>query len=163
MKDPASYGAMLVSIVGGSDKTTVSAGTSHQEYHPVYASVGNISNTACQSHGNGILPVTFLPILKSLPFFEFEFDIQLIISPKASRLQCKTDSFKIFTQQLYHACLKLVFGPLKPYMQKPKVVICPDGHFRHAIFSIGPYLADYPEQVWLTGIVSNWCPKYVYN
>jgi hypothetical protein len=46
-------------------------------------------------------------------------------------------------------------------MEKPKVIKCPDGHFRRAIFSLGPYIADYPEQVWLTGVVSNWCPKYV--
>ena len=38
---------------------------------------------------------------------------------------------------------------------------CPDGHFRRVVFGLGPYIADYPEQVWLTGIVSNWCPKYV--
>jgi len=44
-------------------------------------------------------------------------------------------------------------------MEKPKVVRCPDGHFRRAIFSLGPYIADYPEQVWLSGVVSNWCPK----
>ncbi|KAJ7307889.1 hypothetical protein DFH08DRAFT_615925, partial [Mycena albidolilacea] len=24
---------------------------------------------------------------------------------------------------------------------------------------IGPYIADYPEQVWLAAIVQNWCPK----
>ena len=46
-------------------------------------------------------------------------------------------------------------------MNVPEVVCCPDGHFRHAIFSIGPDIADYPEQVWLTGIVQNWCPKFV--
>jgi hypothetical protein len=46
-------------------------------------------------------------------------------------------------------------------MTEPKVVRCPDGHFRRAIFSLGPYIADYPEQVWLAGIVSNWCPKFV--
>ena len=41
-------------------------------------------------------------------------------------------------------------------METHKVVKCPDGHFCHAIFSLGPYIADYPEQVWLAGIVSNW-------
>jgi hypothetical protein len=35
-----------------------------QEYHPVYVSIGNLSNTARQAHGNGILPVVFLPIPK---------------------------------------------------------------------------------------------------
>ena len=43
----------------------------------------------------------------------------------------------------------------------PKIMKCPDGHFRRVVFGLGPYIADYPKQVWLTGIVSNWCPKYV--
>jgi hypothetical protein len=55
---------MLVSVVGGSDKTTVSVATGHQEYHPVYVSPGNISNTARRSHGIGVMPVAFLPIPK---------------------------------------------------------------------------------------------------
>ena len=46
-------------------------------------------------------------------------------------------------------------------MTLPEVVCCPDGHFRRAIYSLGPYIADYPEQVWLAGIVQGWCPKYV--
>ncbi|KAF8261681.1 hypothetical protein EI94DRAFT_1475434, partial [Lactarius quietus] len=41
----------------------------------------------------------------------------------------------------------------------PKVMKCPDGHFCQIVFSLGPYIADYPEQVWLSSIVSNWCAK----
>ncbi|KAF8221562.1 hypothetical protein L208DRAFT_1327269, partial [Tricholoma matsutake] len=37
----------------------------------------------------------------------------------------------------------------------------PDDHFHHAIFSLGPYIANYPEQVWLACIVLNWCPNLV--
>ncbi|KAN0134193.1 hypothetical protein V8E53_007965, partial [Lactarius tabidus] len=77
-----------------------------------------------------------------------------------SRRQRKWPEYQIFCRQLYHSCLELlVFAPLKPYMTKPRIMKCPDGHFRRTIFSLGPYIADYPEQVWLTGIVSNWCPK----
>lgn len=46
-------------------------------------------------------------------------------------------------------------------MTEPEVVLCPDGHFRRAIYSLGPYIADYPEQVWLAAVVQWWCPKYV--
>ena len=56
---------MFVPIVAGSDKTMVSIGTGSQEYHPVYASLGNITNTARRAHGNGVVPVAFLPIPKS--------------------------------------------------------------------------------------------------
>jgi hypothetical protein len=46
-------------------------------------------------------------------------------------------------------------------MTTPEVIKCPDGHFCRAIYSIGPVIADYLEQVWLTGIVQGWCPKFV--
>lgn len=55
---------MLIPVIAGSDKTTVSVATGHQEYHPVYASIGNITNTARRGHGNGVTPVAFLPIPK---------------------------------------------------------------------------------------------------
>jgi hypothetical protein len=51
---------------------------------------------------------------------------------------------------------------LKPCMTKPEVVRCPDGHFRRAVYGLGPYIADYPEQALLACIVQNWCPKYVF-
>ncbi|KAF8259080.1 hypothetical protein EI94DRAFT_1774021 [Lactarius quietus] len=123
------------------DKTTVSAATGHQEYHPVYVSVRNLSNTARQARGNGVLPVAFLPI------------------PKASRSQRKRPEYHRFCWQLFHKCLKVVFEPLRKYMTSPTVVKCPDGLFRRAIFGLGPYIADYPEQVWVMGIFnSNYKP-----
>ncbi|KAH9019934.1 hypothetical protein EDB83DRAFT_2568069 [Lactarius deliciosus] len=131
-QDKKTHGAMFVPIIAGSDKTTVSVATGHQEYHPVYASLGNITNTARRGHRNGVVPVAFLPIPKT---------------------------FQMFCWQLYHSCLELVFAPLKPYMTEPKVMKCPDGHFRRTIFGLGPYIADYPEQVYLSGVVSTWCLK----
>jgi hypothetical protein len=56
---------MFVSVVVGSDRTTVFVATEHQEYHPVYMSPGNLTNIARQAHGNALIPVAFLPILKS--------------------------------------------------------------------------------------------------
>ena len=56
---------MFVPIVAGSDKTTVLVATGHQEYHPIYVSVRNLTNTARRAHRNGVLPVAFLPIPKS--------------------------------------------------------------------------------------------------
>jgi hypothetical protein len=59
---------MFVPVVAGSDKTTVSVATGHQEYHPVYMSPGNLTNTARRAHSNALLPVAFLPIPKSKCF-----------------------------------------------------------------------------------------------
>ena len=44
-------------------------------------------------------------------------------------------------------------------MTVPEVVQCPDGHFRQAIWGLGPYVADYPEQTLLACIVQGWCVR----
>lgn len=77
----------------------------------------------------------------------------------ASQRHRTSDEFQRFRRQLYHACLARIFAPLKPGMTTPEVVRCPDGHFRRAVYGLGPYIADYPEQVWLAAIVQDWCPK----
>jgi hypothetical protein len=38
-------------------------------------------------------------------------------------------------------------------MTEPEIVHCPDGHFWWAVYGLGPYFADYPEQVLLACIV----------
>ncbi|KAJ6455051.1 hypothetical protein C8R45DRAFT_1188795 [Mycena sanguinolenta] len=140
-QDPANHGCAFVPVVAGSDKTAVSVATGHQEYHPVYASPGILSGPARRAHGNGVLPVAFLAI------------------PKTSKKNRKKPGYQKFCRQMYHASLALVFQPLNKYMETPDVVKCPDGHFRRVIYGIGPYIADYPEQVWVAAIVQNWCPK----
>jgi hypothetical protein len=44
-------------------------------------------------------------------------------------------------------------------MTEPVLLRCPDGFYRRVIFELGPFIADYPEQVYLAGIVQGWCPK----
>ena len=44
-------------------------------------------------------------------------------------------------------------------MTKPDIVKCPDGHYRRAIYTLGPYIADYPEQVLVAAVVSGWCTR----
>ena len=65
-EDEFTHGTMFIPVVAGSDKTTVSVATGHQEYHPVYMSPGNLTNVARRAHGSALLPVAFLPIPKSL-------------------------------------------------------------------------------------------------
>ncbi|KAJ2915204.1 hypothetical protein MD484_g5208, partial [Candolleomyces efflorescens] len=140
-KDKTTHGSSFVPVVSGLDKTTVSVATGHQEYHPFYISAGNLTNSARRGHGAGVIPVAFLPI------------------PKVSKRQKKSKDYQRFVRQLYHTCIARIFAPLKPGMTKPEIVRFPDGHFRRAVYGIGPVIADYPEQVWLSGIVQNWCPK----
>ncbi len=79
----------------------------------------------------------------------------------AARQWENTEEYRIFKKQLYHTSIAKILEPLRPGMTTPHVLLCPDGHYRRTIFEIGPFIADYPEQVYLSGIVQGWCPKYV--
>lgn len=58
---------MVIPIILGSDKTTVSVGTGNNEYWPVYLSIGNIHNKLRRSHRDGLVLLGFLPIPKGEP------------------------------------------------------------------------------------------------
>ncbi|KAJ7723744.1 hypothetical protein DFH07DRAFT_759380 [Mycena maculata] len=139
--DPTTAGAMYTPIFFGSDKTTVSVATGDVEYHPAYISLGNPRNNMRRAHRNAVMPFAFLAI------------------PKSDRKYDNDPAFRKFKRQLYHASLSAILSTLKPGMTKPVVRRCPDGHFRRIIYDFGPFIADYPEQVMLAGIVQNWCAK----
>ncbi|KAJ7114416.1 hypothetical protein C8R44DRAFT_630053 [Mycena epipterygia] len=139
--DPDTKGAMYTPLFFGSDKTTVSVATGDVEYHPAYISLGNPHNTIRRGHRNAVVPFAFLAI------------------PKSDRKYDNDPAFRTFKRQLYHASLAAILATLKPGMEKPVVRRCPDGHFRRVIYDFGPFIADYPEQVMLAGIVQNWCAK----
>ena len=44
-------------------------------------------------------------------------------------------------------------------MTNPDVVRFGNGYYRHVIYGLGPYIADYEEQVLLMCIVRGWCAK----
>lgn len=157
-EDPSTHGSVFIPVIGGSDKTTVSVATGHQEYHPVYQSPGNFINTARRGHGMGVMPVAFLPIPKGTTIPHRCLALLLIYYLARQKHRNKPEFLK-FCRQLYHTCLAKVFQPLKAGMTSPEMLHCPDGHWRRAIYGLGPYIADYPEQVFLAGIVQNWCPK----
>ncbi|KAJ4497758.1 hypothetical protein C8R41DRAFT_894448 [Lentinula lateritia] len=134
-------GSMIVPIILGADKTTVSVATGHVEYHPLYLSVGNVTNGARRAHRNAVIPIGFLAI------------------PKSDRKYDKDHNFRIFRKKLYHISIAAILRSLKPGMKVPVVIRCPDGHFRRAIYDLAAFIADYPEQVYLAGIVSGWCGR----
>ncbi|KAF8802624.1 hypothetical protein BYT27DRAFT_7215275 [Phlegmacium glaucopus] len=140
-EDPETHGSVFCPIILGSDKTTVSVATGHNEYWPVYLSIGNIHNNVRRAHRNGVVLLGFLAIPKST--HEFHDDA----------------GFHKFCRQLLHSSLAKILESLKPGMTTPEVVRFPNGHFRKVIYGLGPYIADYPEQALLACIVQGWCPK----
>ncbi|KAF8452468.1 hypothetical protein L210DRAFT_3608454 [Boletus edulis BED1] len=139
--DPTTHGGMFVPIILGSDKTTVSVATGQNDYWPVYLSIGNIHNNVRRAHRKGVELLAFLAI------------------PKAAKKYVDDPLFRRFKKQLFHAAMSKILSSLQPGMSTPQVMKCPDRHFRHVIFGIGPYIADYPEQVLISGIVQNWCGR----
>ncbi|KAG0704886.1 hypothetical protein DFH29DRAFT_981215 [Suillus ampliporus] len=125
------HGSSFVPLIIGSDKTTVSVATGHTEYHPLYMSIGNIFNSTRHAHHNGVVLVGFLAI------------------PKTTKEHAGDTDYCNFRRQM----------AIKPYMNAPDVAHFPDGHFHRVIYGLGPYIADYPEQVLLSGVVQGWCPK----
>ncbi|KAI5991407.1 hypothetical protein EDD15DRAFT_2368779 [Pisolithus albus] len=142
-KDLQTHGSMLVPIILGSDKTTVSVATGQNEYYPLYTSTGHIHNNVCHAHHNGVALIAFLAI------------------PKTDRKHADDPCYHKFCCQLFHSSLSRILQSFKPGMTTPEVVQCSDGHFWRAIFELGPYITDYLEQALLACIVQGWCPWYI--
>jgi hypothetical protein len=64
-QNPETHGAMLVPLILGSDKTTVSVATGQNEYYPLYLSIGNVRNHVHRAHGSAVVVLGFLAIPKS--------------------------------------------------------------------------------------------------
>ncbi|KAI9441589.1 hypothetical protein H4582DRAFT_2110402 [Lactarius indigo] len=105
-------------------RNALSVATGHNEYYPVYMSIGNIRNNIRRAHRNAIVLLGFLAI------------------PKTDKRHTDDNEFRKFRRQLFHS------------LPEPRT-----GHFRRVIYSIGPYIADYPEQALLACIVQGWCPR----
>ena len=65
----------------------------------------------------------------------------------------------IFCHQLVHTLLAKILSPLKAFMEVPEVTLFPDRYLHRAIYSLGPYIANYSEQALLACIVQGWCAK----
>ncbi|KAJ3742783.1 hypothetical protein DFH05DRAFT_1495496 [Lentinula detonsa] len=132
-------GAMYCPIILGADKTTVSVATGHVEYHPLYLSIGNLHNAARRGHRNSVVPIAFLAI------------------PKADRKYDNDPKFRTFKKQLYQTSIAAILRSLVPGMTTPVLRRCPDGYYCHVIYDLAAFIADYPEQVLLAGVVQGWC------
>ncbi|KAG2347176.1 hypothetical protein BDR05DRAFT_945548 [Suillus weaverae] len=130
--DPDTLGATFVPIILGSDKTTVSVSTGNNEYYPLYLSI---------AHRDALCLVGFLAI------------------PKTTNEHKETKEFHDFRRQIFHSSLVKILETFKNPMLMPEIAHFGDGHYRHIVYGLGPYIANYEEQVLLTSIVRNWCPR----
>ncbi|KAN0133618.1 hypothetical protein V8E53_008565 [Lactarius tabidus] len=140
-KDPSTHGSTFVPVILGSDKTVISVGTGHTEYWPLYLSTGNVCNHLHRAHKGAVAVIGFLSI------------------PKTKKKDVSSLEFRKFKQKLFHASLTKILSSLRPAMTAPELMRFGDGHYRRIVYGLGPYIADYEEQVLLSCIVRGWCRK----
>ena len=68
-------------------------------------------------------------------------------------------AFQKFKHQMYHVSLTQILMPLQYGMTVPVVCCCPDSHYCQVIHDLAAFIADYPEQVYLSGVVQGCIPK----
>ncbi|KIK14800.1 hypothetical protein PISMIDRAFT_116385, partial [Pisolithus microcarpus 441] len=134
-------GATLIPVILGSDKTTISVAMGQTDYYPLYLSIGNVSNTMHHAHCNAIVLIAFLAM------------------PKTMREHTSTLAFHNFKRQLFHSLLTQILHSLARPMRVPETVFFGHNYYQHVIYAFTVYIADYEEQVLLSCIIHNWCPK----
>ncbi|KAG2080026.1 uncharacterized protein F5147DRAFT_749411 [Suillus discolor] len=140
-KDPGTTGSTFVPVILGSDKTTVSVATGANDYYPLYISIGNVHNNVRRAHCDAVAIIGFLAM------------------PKTTKEHASCPTYQKYCRQLFHLSISKILENLRPGRTKPEVVRFGDGHYRCVIYGLGPYIADYKEQVLLACIVRSWCPR----
>ncbi|KAJ3559530.1 hypothetical protein NP233_g11241 [Leucocoprinus birnbaumii] len=87
--------------------------------------------------------------------------IGFLAIPKTTQEYASKLDFRKFRRSLIHTSLERILASLRRHMLEPRLTRCGDGHYRWVIYGLGPYIADYPEQVLLACVVQNWCAKCI--
>ena len=131
---------------------TVSVATGQNEYYLLYMSNGLVYNNVRRAHCNVLTLISFLAIPKSMltTFKYLIYLIQSLLHFLADKQHADSVKFRRFWQNLFHGSLNKILQPLCPGIEKPQVLWYGDGYYWHTIvYGLGPYIADYPEQVLL--------------
>ncbi|KAG1808945.1 uncharacterized protein BJ212DRAFT_1448903 [Suillus subaureus] len=132
--DPETLGSTFMPIILSSDEMTVSVATRNNEYYLLYLSIGNVHNNVQHAHQDAVAIIGFLAM------------------PETMKEYAEDPKFHAFRHQLSHSLLSHILETLRPVMTKPEVAKFGDGHFWQVIYGLGPYIADYEEQVLLVCI-----------
>lgn len=106
-----------------------------------------------------LFSLAFYPSQKVFYVFPLLRRISTDFVSSADKAHTNDVDFRQFRRKLFHVSLSYILQSLQPGEVTSEVFRCPDGYFRRIIWGIGPYIADYPEQVLLACIVKNWCAR----
>ncbi|KAG1855909.1 hypothetical protein F4604DRAFT_1883171 [Suillus subluteus] len=143
--DPETLGSTFVPIILGSDKMMVSVATGNNEILSALSFHRKCAQQCSTAHRDAVAIIGFLAM------------------PKTTKEYAQDPRFRAFRRQLFHCSLSRILNTLKSGMTKPEVAKFGDGHFRRVIYGLGPYIADYEEQVLLACIVRRWCTRCCAN
>jgi len=121
-EDLETHGAFFCPIILGSDKTTVSVATGHNEYWPVYLSIRNLHNNIQQAHRKQF-PFDSNPIQNKSPARQTLYLVVSVMQSfeplvgylKQNTKQYLNNSFTLVQCQLYSTYSWENFFPLRPY------------------------------------------------
>ena len=154
----------LIPIILSSNKTThLGHNRSKWLLAFIYISIGYIHNNVQHPHHNGVLLLRFLTNPKSTkpcPPLYYVTWIDWLLNV-ASKEHSDDPNLWKFHHQLFHMSLGRILIPLKAFIEIPDVTQFLDGYYHCVIYSISPYIANYPEQALLTCIMQGWCNKWV--
>ncbi|KAI0043223.1 hypothetical protein FA95DRAFT_1498903 [Auriscalpium vulgare] len=133
-------GATVIPIIISSDKTQLTLFRNKSAY-PVYMTIGNIPKDIRRKPSRraqvlvGYLPTANLEQIKV----------------KAARRRAVAN--------LFHACMRLILGPIKTFTRTGLAMASGDGIWRrcHPVFAV--FVGDYPEQALVTCTLFGTCPK----
>ncbi|KAF8241591.1 hypothetical protein K440DRAFT_509132, partial [Wilcoxina mikolae CBS 423.85] len=124
----------IVPVILGSAKTMLSILSGDKSGWPVYLNIGNLSKAKRRSvKSNGLILIGLLRRCPNGP---------------------KTHTIKIAYQESMATMLRPLEEPVKSGIK----VLYADGRTRHAYPRIASFLADYPEQCNITGVMYGWYP-----
>ncbi|KAH8987701.1 hypothetical protein EDB86DRAFT_2808752, partial [Lactarius hatsudake] len=131
-------GATQLAVVGGSDKTCVTAMTGGLEMYPAYLSLANIvSEVRMKASNHAWMCFCFLPIVK----FRVHPSFQSILSAR-----------------LWHVCMDKAFARCKDAAITGCFVADPHGRLRWSFPLLATWIADLPEQHLISAIANSTSP-----
>ncbi|KZV68002.1 hypothetical protein PENSPDRAFT_583124 [Peniophora sp. CONT] len=131
-------GATVVPIIVSTDKTQLTVFGNKSAY-PVYLTIGNIPKA-----------------IRRKPSRQAQILIAYLPTTKLSKIKNKTSRRRALGN-LFHACMRKIFEPVKDYAESGLAMTRGDGVWFRCHPILACYVADYPEQVYVASTLYGDC------
>ncbi|KAG8702831.1 hypothetical protein FRC08_003218 [Ceratobasidium sp. 394] len=133
--------ATIVPLIISHDRTSLSTMSGGQTAYPLYMTLANIDKSVRRKLKSGASA-----LLAYLPVDKYTY-----VANKLERSRLR--------RELVHRALEEVFKELRVVSETGIVVLCADGRYRKAYPVIRGVMLDFEEQLQMSGVMKNRCPK----